>query len=329
MRASLIIVLTIHILTGVAYGQSQPPLEAGSPEAAFAGGPIRLSKSSAALLRAHFKGDNVPIVPQPFRGKLDTALAARDWPRVDTLKTDLRTARGIEIMLLWEQSRFIATGGIGIAEMHALDMAATGSSGMSETVAMLWLYAVAVTMTDGHECADEAAKDAHLELLMGPVFDKATQIVRTLPDDRLAAMRDLAIRLETVLAADRTDDTMCRVGAVKPEIKPAAEWKPAAAVTRGMLAQHLTALCAVMRPKSIARMEPPKLEPVKLAQPVAKMERAKSDAAMSAPSEAGQTTAAVVSVAPEVPRSESPATGTVVELPPVAGPVPDQEPARR
>jgi hypothetical protein len=252
VRATLVLLLIIYVSTGIAHAQPAidvAPLEVGSPEAAFAGGPIRLSKASAALLRSHFKGDNVPLVPQPFRGRLDTALVTRDWPKVEAAKKDLRAARGITAMLMWEQSRFIATGGIGIAEMHALDMADTGSTGVSETVAMLWLYAVAVTMTDGHKCVDEAANDAHMERLMGPPFESVTRVVRTLQDDRLAAMRDLAVRLESVLSVDRTDDTMCRVGPAKPEVKPDTEWRPQAAGARGNLPKNLATLCTVMRPR--------------------------------------------------------------------------------
>ena len=114
--------------------------------------------------------------------------------------------------LMWEQTRFVATGSLGVAEMHARDVAATGSSGLSETAVMMWFYAVAVTMTDGEKCVDTAARDAHLDYLRGPEFEPVLQIVRSISDDRLAAMRDLAIRLETVLAEGRTDDTMCRTG---------------------------------------------------------------------------------------------------------------------
>jgi hypothetical protein len=199
----------------------------------------------------------VPLVPQPFRGKLDTALLGRDWPRVEAEKKALATARGIATALLWEQSRFIATGSIGVAEMHALDLAATGQTGVAETAVMLWFYAVAVTLTDGHKCADDAAKDAHLDRLRSPEFEPVTQLVRTISDDRLAAMRDLAIRLETVLAVDRTDDTMCRTGNGRADVKPDALWRPEAALTRGMLPRHLVALASVMRPHPVARPAPP------------------------------------------------------------------------
>jgi len=158
---------------------------------------------------------------------------------------------------MWEQSRFIATGSIGVAEMHAQDAAATGSSGLSETAVMMWFYAVAVTMTDGHKCADESAQDTHLERLRGAAFEPVLQLVRTMAEDRLAEMRALAIRLETVLAEDRTDDTMCRTGTPQPEIKPDAVWRPRVAETRAMLPRHLLALAAVMRPRPVAAPEPP------------------------------------------------------------------------
>ena len=255
MRTTLVLLLLCCLAGPV---RAQAPLEVGSPESAFAGGPIHLSRHAAGMLRSHYQGDKVPLVPQPFRGKLDTALAGFDWPRVEATKKQLVAAQGIVPALLWEQSRFIATGSIGVAEMHALDIAATGASAMSETAVMLWFYSVAVTMTDGHKCVDEAAKDAHLDHLRGPAFEPVIQILRTIGDDRLAAMRDLAVRLETVLAVDRTDDLMCRGGNAKPEIKPDAAWRPDAALARGMLPRHLVALASVMRPRPVARPESPR-----------------------------------------------------------------------
>jgi hypothetical protein len=114
---------------------------------------------------------------------------------------------------------------------------------------MLWFYAAAVTLTDGHKCVDEAARDAHLDKLRSPEFEPVLQIVRSIAEDRLAAMRDLAIRLESVLSEDRTDDTMCRVGNAKPDLKPDSVWRPEAAETRAMLPKHLAALASVMRPR--------------------------------------------------------------------------------
>jgi hypothetical protein len=260
VRATLVLLLLFGLCTGEAHAQAA--LDVGAPEAAFAGGPIHLSKLQATLLRSQYQGDKVPLIPQPFRGKLDTALMGHAWQRVDAVKKDLVAAHGVAAALAWEQSRFVATGAIGVAELHALDIAATGASAISETAVMMWFYAVAVTMTDGHKCVDEAAKDAHLDKLRGPAFEPVTKIVRSISDDRLAAMRDLAIHLETVLAPVRTDDTMCRNGGAV-EIKPDAAWRPEAVATRAMLPRHLVALASVMRPRPIARPEPPKPEPVK------------------------------------------------------------------
>jgi len=254
VRATLY--LLIMLLVGQAH--AQVPLEVGTPETAFSGGPIRLSKNALAVLRVHYQGDKVPLVPQPFRGRLDTALAGHDWARVEALKKDLVAKDGIVAALAWEQSRFIATGSISIAEMHALDLATMGSTGVTETAVMLWFYSVAVTLTDGHKCVDEAARDAYLDKLRGPAFEPVTRIVRTISDDRLAAMRDLAIRLELVLAPERTDDAMCWSGDKTPDIKPDPVWRPEAGLTRGMLPRHLVALASIMRPRPIARPEQPK-----------------------------------------------------------------------
>ncbi len=273
MRAVLVLLACCFMTTGSA--EAQTPLDLGTPEAAFSGGPIRLSKTSLAALRQHYQGDKVPLIPQPFRGRLDQALAGRDWPKVLAAKKELAASRGMIAALMWEQSRFIATGGVGIAEVHAQDVAASGSTGVAETAAMLWLYATAVTLTDGHKCADPAVRDAHLDRLRGPEFATVTQIVRTLPEDRLTAMRDLAVRLETVLAPDRTDDTMCREGGVKADLKPDPVWKPEAVAARALLPRHLLALCTVMRPKQIAQAGKPgaarqiAAAPVDIVKPVA------------------------------------------------------------
>jgi hypothetical protein len=268
VRAFLLsLLLLFAVASGAADAQVALPLDVGSPEAAFAGGPIKLSKISAALLRAHYLGDKVPLVPQPWRGRLDAALLGGDWPRAEAVKKELITARGIVQALAWEQSRFVATGSVGVAEMHALDLAATGSSGVSETSVMMWLYAVAVTMTDGHKCVDDAAKDAYLDKLRGPVYAPVLRLVQTLADDRLAAMRDLAVRLENVLVPERTDDTMCTGADGRVQVKPDVGWKVEAGLTRQMLPKHLLALTSVMRPKPIARPEPPRPE-IAAAKPV-------------------------------------------------------------
>ncbi len=249
---------------------AQTPLEFGPAAAAFTGGPLKLTKNGATVLREHYKGDRVPLIPQPFRGRLDTALVGRDWPRVEAAKKELTAARGIEATLVWEQTRFLATGGVAIAELHARDIAATGATGLAETAVMMWLYAAAVTLTDGRKCADASAKDAHLDRLRGPEFDAVTRVVKAMPEDRLNAMRDLAVRLEQVLSPERADDTMCREGTAKPEIKADAVWKPEAVATRAMLAKHLTALAGVMRPKPLASGgKPGSSKPVVPAKPAA------------------------------------------------------------
>ncbi len=257
MRTTRVVLLLLGCVAGVP-ARAQAPLAVGTPQAAFAGGPIHLSPRAANMLRAQFKGDNVPQVPQPFRGQLDAALAGLDWKRAEAVKKALVEKDGPVPALMWEQTRFVATGSLGVAEMHARDVAATGSSGLSETAVMMWFYAVAVTMTDGEKCVDTAARDAHLDYLRGPAFDPVLQIVRSIADDRLAAMRDLAIRLETVLAEGRTDDTMCRTGTERPEIKSDAVWRPDAAEVRKMLPKHLQALASVLRPKPVAATAPAK-----------------------------------------------------------------------
>jgi hypothetical protein len=242
--------VAVLLLSQIAPGAlAQGPPDVGTPQAAFAGGPIRLSSHAAAMLREHYQGDKVPQIPQPFRGRLDTALAGRDWPRLEVVKKQLRDKDGPMAVLTWEQTRFIATGSLSVAEIHALDVAATGSTGLSETAVMLWLYAAAVTMTDGEKCADPSVRDAHLDRLRGPMFEPVLQILRSIAEDRLAAMRELAIRLETVLAQDRTDDTMCRTGAEKPDVKPNGIWRPDAARARSRLPRDLQALTSVMRPQ--------------------------------------------------------------------------------
>jgi len=226
---------------------AQSPVDIGSPQAAFAGGPIHLSLHAATRLRAHFQGDKVPVVPQPFRGRLDTALAGLDWPKLEAVKKELVEKNGPVPALMWEQTRFLATGSIGVAELHARDVAATGSTGLSETAVMMWFYAAGVTLTDGEKCVDAAARDAHLDRLRGPVFEPVLQILRGIAEDRLTAMRDLAVRLEAILAEDRTDDSMCRASGSKTEIKPDSIWRPEAAEARSMLTRHLQALTSVMR----------------------------------------------------------------------------------
>lgn len=236
-----------------ASAQAQTPLDVGAPDAAFAGGPIRPSKNAAARLREHYQGDKVPVVPQPFRVRLDVALASGDPAKLDAARRDLIKARGLETLLIWEQSRFIATGGIGVAEMHAQDLAGTGASGVAETAAMLWLYAAGAILIDSRQCASQDGPDAAMERLRGPDFDAVTRILRTLADDRLGAMRTLAIRLETVLSPDRNSVALCRVRDQAAEVRPEKDWRPDALAARKQLPQNLTALTAIMRPTPAAK----------------------------------------------------------------------------
>lgn len=247
MVRALCLLLLVFCTVAAAHGEA---LDVGSPEAAFAGGPIQLSPHAAALLRARYHGDKVPEISQPFRRLLDAAMLGRDWKRVEAVKRQLAKKDGMAAALLWEQTRLIATGSIAVAEMGARDVAATGSPVLAETAVMMWLYAVAVSMTDGEKCASSAARDAHLDRLRGPEYAPVIQLLRDLGDDRVAAMRDLAIRLETALAEDRTDDSMCREGTESPAIKSAAVWRPEALAARAMLPRDLAALTTVMRGKT-------------------------------------------------------------------------------
>jgi hypothetical protein len=248
VRVTFILLLLVSL--AAAPVQAQVPIDLVSPEAAFAGGPIHLSPAAEARLTAQFHGGKVPLIPQPFRGRLDTALAAKDWRQVDVAKKALLTAESPALVLMWERSRFLATGEIGLATDYARDIAATDMSDGAETAAMLWLYAVAATFTDGHQCTDPAAKEAYLDRLRGPEFAAVLGIIRVLPEARLAALRDTAIRLEVALSADRADDTMCRAGSDKPSVRPEADWRPEMLTSRDMLPRHLLAICSILRAKS-------------------------------------------------------------------------------
>jgi hypothetical protein len=245
VRASLAFLLTVCLLA--APSRAQNPIEQGSPAAAFAGGPIHLSSATEARLRAQFHGDNVPLVPQPFRGRLDTALVARDWRQVEAVKKALIQARDLLPVLLWDQTRFIATGGVALAAAFARDLAGSDVPKAEEMAATMWLYAVAATFTDGHKCVDAAAKEAYLVTLRGPDFAAVKGIIRSMPDDRLTAVRETAIRLESALSADRGDDPVCGTGRGPPETRPEGEWQRELAPTRAMLPRHLTAICSVLR----------------------------------------------------------------------------------
>ena len=229
--------------------QAQTPIDRGSPQAAFAGGPIHLSTATEARLRAQYHGDNVPLIPQPFRSRLDTALVAQDWRQIDVLKKALIQARDQGPVLLWDQTRFVETGGVTLAAAFARDLAGSDVPNAEETAATMWLYAVAASFTDGHRCADPATGEAYLDKLRGPDFAAVIGIIRDMPDDRLATARDAAIRLESALSGDRTGDSVCGTNAGRPAIKPDAGWQADIAPARAMLPRHLTAICSVLRQK--------------------------------------------------------------------------------
>jgi hypothetical protein len=233
--------------------RAQPPIEGVSPRAAFAGGPIHLSARAETRLRAHFHGDNVPLIPAPFRTRLDTALAARDWRQIDAAKKVLIQARDLRVVLLWDQTRFLATGDAAVAAAYARDLAGSDVPDAEQAAAAMWLYAIAATFTDGHKCTNPEAKEAYLATLLGSDFDAVKGIIRSMPDDRLAAMRDNAIQLESILSTDRTDDTICRTTAGRPETRPEDEWQRELAPSRTMLPRNLTAICSVVRKKESPR----------------------------------------------------------------------------
>jgi hypothetical protein len=236
--------MVLFSLAGAA--QAQPALESGAPAAAFAGGPIHLSPAAIVRLRAQYHGDKVPLVPQPYRGRLDAALVANDWRRVAALKADLAAARGPAAALFWEQSRFTATGAIGVAELHARDLAALDAPQAAEPAVTLWLYAAAASLTDGRLCADPDAGDRALDALRGPDYAGVLQRLRALPPDRLGPLRDAAIRMEGALAGERSDDALCRVNG-RLAVRPEADSGPLVAETRRMLPRHLAALTSVLR----------------------------------------------------------------------------------
>ena len=161
----------------------------GSPQAAFAGGPIHLSGAAEARLRGQYHGDNVPVVPQPFRTWLDAALLAGDWRQVEAVKKALIAARDLLPVLLWDQTRFVATGRITLAAEYAKDWPVSDVPNAEEAAATMWLYAVAATFTDGHKCSDPQAREAYLDRLRGADFAAVMGIIRSMPEDRLAASR--------------------------------------------------------------------------------------------------------------------------------------------
>ena len=227
--------------------RSETAIERGSPQAAFAGGPIHLSAAAEARLRAQYHGDNVPLVPQPFRTRLDIALAAGDWRQVEAVKKALIAARDLLPVLLWDQTRFVATGLVALAAAYAKDLAGSDVPNAEDAAATMWLYAVAATFTDGHKCSDPQAREAYLDRLRGADFAAVMGIIRSMPEDRLAATRATAIRLESALAAERTGDSLCRSAAGRLGVRPDGEWQRELGGTRAMLPQHLAAICSVVR----------------------------------------------------------------------------------
>jgi hypothetical protein len=233
------------------------PLPVGTPDAAFAGSPLRLSPNDHRLLASRFRNDKVPVIPQPFAGQLDAALQAGNWTRVMARKADLGASRGELAMLMWEQTRFLVTGSLWLAELQARDLAASSLPGARQTAVLMWLYALATTMTDGHQCAGSGARDAHLASLRGPAFAAVLAGVRSLPDEELAAQRDMAIKLEALLAPERRDDTVCHTGGRSLATRPPDAWQTAAARTRDMLPSHLNAFCALVRGRPMPKPQPP------------------------------------------------------------------------
>lgn len=232
---------------GVAWAQFQP--QTGTPEQAFAGSPIRLTEGMTAALRAHYKDSGVPIVPQPLAGQMDAGLLAHDWRRVAARRKELTNSLGFLAAYLWEQTRFLVTGELGVAEMHARSVAEEGetNAASAETAVLLWLYAVAVTWTDGQKCADPAMREAHLDSLRAAPFAQVLALLRRMPQDRVDAMRDVAIKLEAGRAPGRTDTLMCQPsGGGKADLRPDG-WKADAERARAMLPRNLKALTSVLR----------------------------------------------------------------------------------
>lgn len=241
--------ITMLLLLPTAQAQVAPETgrpETGPPEAAFAGGPIRLTPISLNLLNHAYPGGKVPIIPMPHRARLDAALLAGAPGPLEARMKELAATYGPAAVLIWERTRFLGTGRITIAALHARDLAEHPEAG--ETVAMLWLYAVAATMTDGARCADPAARDAGIDRLRGPSYQPVLRVIRALPEDKLNTARETAIRLEAPLAEQRPDDTICGTGQGRTEIRPIDQWRPAAANTRAMLRRHLKAMTSVLRP---------------------------------------------------------------------------------
>lgn len=221
----------------------------GTPEQAFAGGPIRLSEGMAAALRTQYKDTGIPIIPQPLAGKMDAALLAHDWRAVAARRRELTNSLGFMAAYLWEQTRFLVTAELGVAEMHARSVAEEGEANpaQADSAVLLWLYAVAVTWTDGQKCADPAMREAHLDSLRGASFAQVLSLLRRMPEDRLAVQRDNAVKMEAARAPGRSDTLMCQpAGGGRPELR-GDTWKADAERARAMLPRNLKALTSVLR----------------------------------------------------------------------------------
>jgi hypothetical protein len=239
----LIWLVMLPLLAGPAVAQGP---ELGTPEQAFADGPITLTPVSVALLKDAYPGGKVPVIPMPFRKRLDTALASGNAPALEAARREIQEEFGPVAVLIWERTRVLATGSISLAAMHARMLALFAPPSASDGVAMMWFYAAAATMTDGARCVDADQKETALDRLRGRVYDPVLRVIRTLPDTTLDAAREAAIRLEAALAEQRPDDTVCHTSPGNTTVKSIGEWRPAAANTRAMLPRHLRALTAVV-----------------------------------------------------------------------------------
>lgn len=235
------------VMAAQASAQILPPV--GPPEDAFAGGPIKLTRVSTVLLGNAYPHNTIPIIPMPHRARLDTALLAGNAAALEAARKDLADTHGHGAVLVWERTRFLGTGGIGIAVRHARSLAAAGMANTEETVAMLWLYALAASMTDAARCADPGVRDVAIDRLRAPVNQPILTLIRTMPDDALGRAQQTAIGLEAPLAEQRSGDTICGTGQGGSGIRPIEQWRPAAANTRAMLPRHLKAMISVLRPK--------------------------------------------------------------------------------
>lgn len=184
----------------------------------------------------------------PFRARLDRALVAGNTAELEAVRRDLAATHGGDAVLTWERTRFLGTGGIAIATLHARSLAAIPNA--AETTAMLWLYAFAASMTDAARCVDPTARDRAIDRLRAPVNEPILKVIRTIPEDALNRAQDTALKLEPPLAEQRSDDTICRNGPGRAETRPIEQWRQAAGNTRMMLPRHLKAILSVLRPKA-------------------------------------------------------------------------------